>query len=512
MPELVPMERNLEELPTSVLNKRGTVKLDVLQFHRSYSVGEAEVDQRWVSHASGSIGLWGPVDADIYVATNVLLERAGGMSASMELDLSLYELRGLLGWSSGKHNYQILRESVKRIGRTAFESMRAFYSKWSNAYLEDTLHIWTSHFRDFREVRGGQSTERHSLVFSKHFGTSHLDGYVVYLDADFYFSLSLASSKRVMRMLNACATNNVWESALQDLRGQIPLSSKYQYPGELERKLEPAHEELRAGGYLADFSWARRENGLTAVYELNPRFVRLRENLALEANLANRPALEMMAAAGIPRQVRIRELRKHGPSRCYEVAELLPYQRDVKSPPKLFTATCRDGIPDWWRKVAREQIEVSSARSQYSVPQPPQGPVELPVDVSAPEARDDHSIGDEEIPRRGPPMPNPVADPAAEAVWHQVLDTLALKDPDNPSFLVWFEGTVPVKVEGYTLSIVVPNTVAKDYIAQRFKAPLEAALSSQLGEGATLRILVAAEASPVGADPKRKELDLDRYV
>lgn len=494
MPKLVPMERNLEELPTSLLTKRTSTKPAVLQFKRSYSdsEGEVEVDQRWISHPSGAIGLWGPVDADTYVATNTLLSRAGGMPSSMELDLSLYELRALLGWTGGKENYRVLRDSVKRIGRTAFESLRAFYSKRSQAFLEDTIHIWTSHFKDFREIRGRRSIERHSLSFSKHFARSHLDGYVVYLDVDFYFSLTLASSKRLQRMLNASATGNLLEVALPDLRGQVPLSSRYRYPAELERKLEPAHEELRAGGYLTDFSWDRRETGLIAVYELNPRFVRLREDLALEANLANRPALEMMAAAGIPRQTRLRELKEHGASRCYEVAELLPYQRNVRDPIKLFVSTCEHGVPDWWRKVARERIEVPSGRFRSGLPES-QDPVEPPVKVPEAEAPEESSdaVSDPSGADRGDMRSKEpfVPDPEALPIWEAALESIA-EEINTPSFMVWFEGTVPVGVDRETLTIVAPNTFAQDYISDRFKDQLEAALTTGLGEGATLRILV----------------------
>jgi len=67
---------------------------------------------------------------------------------------------------------------------------------------------------------------------------------------------------------------------------------------------------------------------------------------------------------------------------------------------------------------------------------------------------------------------------------------------DASSLRVWFgEGTVPVALREDSLTISVPTPFAKEYIETRLKAALEAALSVELSEGSSLRLIVHGEGS-----------------
>lgn len=503
MPELVPQERNLEQNPFFLLNKRGRSKIMEIEFARTEVAGNVEVDQLWQVHGSGRIGMPGPVDQDVCVATNVRLHRAGGFSEGYDLDLSLYEIRKLLDWQGGKENYRYIRDSLSRIGRTAIESRHAFYAKHKQTHLSDNINLWTTHFARYEDLRGGQAAERHTLSFSRHYARSFADGYVSYLDVDFYFSLARPGSKRLLRLITACAAGSSrWEVEMTELRGRIPLSTGYTAPSKIEEKLESSHNELYNAGYLSDFTFERREDGIYAIYKLNPRFVNLREDLALEAKSANHPALRMMIAASIPRKVRLRELRKHGPARCYEVAELLPYQKNMNQPDAVFTSICEQGIPDWWRKVARDQIEVQP-RTEFSAPEPVREPELQDTDASggasqnSAEAVEEIVSGDQP---NQPPKESLTPDPEAQKLWNQALDIVS-QEIDTPSFNVWFEGTVPISLKDNTLTIAVPNAFAKEYIESKFKQSLEAALTQQLtgageDQSVTLSIVVSAPFAP----------------
>ena len=63
---------------------------------------------------------------------------------------------------------------------------------------------------------------------------------------------------------------------------------------------------------------------------------------------------------------------------------------------------------------------------------------------------------------------------------------------DASSLRVWFGGATAVALEPESLTISVPTPFVREYIETRFKAALEAALSEELSEGASLRLLVHA--------------------
>jgi hypothetical protein len=78
------------------------------------------------------------------------------------------------------------------------------------------------------------------------------------------------------------------------------------------------------------------------------------------------------------------------------------------------------------------------------------------------------------------PKPSPAAKQAAEEIWPKVMD-LVSNQMNAPSLRVWFEGTIPHSLVGEHLTLLVPNSFAKEYIEGRFKPLLEKALSSVSG-------------------------------
>ena len=97
---------------------------------------------------------------------------------------------------------------------------------------------------------------------------------------------------------------------------------------------------------------------------------------------------------------------------------------------------------------------------------------------------------------------DPVPDSQALSVWEDALEVLS-EEMDTPSFKVWFEGTVPTHLEGDALTIVVPNSFAKEYITDRFKSKIESALSTTLGPTASLVIEVKGEPESPAAHQKQ---------
>ncbi|PLS83828.1 MAG: hypothetical protein CYG60_21165 [Actinobacteria bacterium] len=68
---------------------------------------------------------------------------------------------------------------------------------------------------------------------------------------------------------------------------------------------------------------------------------------------------------------------------------------------------------------------------------------------------------------------------AAAEVWPKVLEGVSERI-DSPAWRIWFEGTKPHSLVGGALVVAVPNPLAKEYIEDRFKPPLEEALTHVL--------------------------------
>lgn len=507
MPNLVSMERNFEEYPVFEVGRQAKKDGEPIFFCRTYeSPGNEDLDakdnkgvafdQSWRLQVSNELGRPGVTEQDFYVAVMVLLDRAGGMPPDRELDLSLYEIARLCGRSRSQKDYEYIKEGLRRIESTHAVSRQAFWSATRQAHIDRSVNPWNTHFRDYKEIRGNRSltTGRHTISFTTAFAKSIEEGYVSLLDTDFYFSLSLPTSKRLCRLLSACATttasqsNPRWEVEITQLRDQLPLSKNYVYRSKIEEKLLPAHEELVCGGYLLDFSLEKREDGVYACYEINRRFAELRNDQLLETSLINRPAMEMMASVGISRKVQLESIKKYSPDLCLKVAAMFPYQKWPDNPIGAFKAALQDPdthLPRWEANVHRHsKIEVQSDPATHPAP-------------DTTEASSDLAFGGgDEKPRREFPK----SDPEAENLWNKTLDNLS-EEINTPSFKVWFEGTVPIFLQDNTLTIAVPNAFAKEYIESKFKQPLEAALTQQYaGAGedhpVTLAVVVSANAAP----------------
>ncbi len=88
---------------------------------------------------------------------------------------------------------------------------------------------------------------------------------------------------------------------------------------------------------------------------------------------------------------------------------------------------------------------------------------------------------------QAPPEP----DPAAQELWNDVLSDL-VEGSDSPSLRAWFTGTIATSLDGETLTLAVPNSLAEEHIGGRFKEGIERLLKKRLSDGARLRLEVFA--------------------
>lgn len=473
---LVSADTSFEGLPFFLVSTGRVGEQLELRFarHHEYWVdGEKRsIDQRWEVRASGSLGLPGRADQDVYMAVHELIKDRGGIPENGELYFSLYELMAYLGWTGSGNHYEDIRRSLRRVGSTMIDCDRAFWSNRRRRFVTDTFNIWTFHSTHYDEGPKGPAADRQLLRLHPLFVENYEENYLNQLDSGFYWSLKSHTAKRLYRLLESYAIGDekgpgVWETALLELRDLVPLAGSYKYGTKVKEKLSKAHAELLERGYLQDLRYIRSGPKREVVrYEISPDFPRRRMESAIEGAVENQAALNAMKEAGVPRKVRLQVLREHHPDTCLKFASLLPYQKNLSKPVAAFRwALNNPSEARWWNDVPVRD----SPGGQYSGREEPDtsGNSE---DVL--QGRD--KVGDSKLRQVTPDF-----DPEALPVWEKVLEDVS-EEINAPSLRVWFEGTIPVSLTADTLTISAPNSVAKDYIESRFLELLEGALSDHL--------------------------------
>jgi hypothetical protein len=462
---LVSAEQNLEEFPLFELKARSRgAKARVFE-KVIQGEGDVALNQVWKVMPSGEYGMPGPVDQDVYLAVLQLLQQRGGMPEDGELSFSLYELRKILGWSDDSGGaYKEIRDALLRIATTSMQSRNAFYSADERRRIVDTFNIWSVHFAE-HEVRGQTVRERHVLKFHPIFIRNYMAQYLKGIDSDFYWSLRLPVSKRLYRLVDLQRAGGLsWETDLFGVRDQIPLD--YDYPSQIKRALQKAHDELLRRDFLSGVNYEGRTE---VVYEVSREFARRQKARELSGDPKEIFAIERLIRERIDGDTARELVVTHGPDKCLFYTDAVNRQKGVLSRAGWIVSAIRGG----WAIHDAAQVTL-----QNSLPEAPAESAEDHAYSPLPEQRVDPS-----------PPSSPHPDPVAAELWEKILNDMP-GEIDVSSLRVWFDEITPVGLRDDVLTISVPNSFAKQYIETRFGDLIRHGLREHQGEGARLKVEV----------------------
>ena len=487
----VSTEQNLEEYPLFELKarRRGT-KARVFERDIAGENG-LSLNQVWKVMPSGEYGMPGPVDQDVYLAVLQLLQQRGGMPETGELRFSLYELRKILRWAddSGKA-YKQMRDSLLRIATTSVQSKQAFYSAHEKRRITDTFTIWSVHFAE-HEVGSMPVRERHILRFHPIFIRNYIAQYLKGLDADFYWSLRSPLSKRLYRLVDLQRAGGIsWKTDLFAVRDQIPLH--YSYPSQIKRTLHKTHEELENRGFLSGVEY---EGKTKVTYRISLEFARRQKARELSGDPQEIFAIERLIRDGLHGDVARDLVARYGGERCLRYADALTSQRGIRS---------RAG---WLRRAIEEGYELpDTLQSPDTLPETPPSSV-FTTSASVFTTSEDHTppvkdplqVPDAPVPQE-PDQEEPsdalALDPQAIEAWKSLVeDLVALHGPD--SLPPWFNQLEGGHLEGATLTVLVPNSTAANYLNDHFGADLVRMWREHAGAAAALQV-----ATDLGSDKR----------
>lgn len=476
-PPTVRGERNVEEWPVFGL---GRAKGDSQsREHTSTIVGEdgSELKQRLEVSAPGKYRLPGRFDYDVYSAVLELLEIRGGMPEDGTLRFSIHELILIMGVEPSGRTYEEVKRSLRRIAATVLESDNAFWSKGQQRHISDTFHMWSVRFDSVTDKNGSGS--RHEIEFGKLFRRSFAEQYLRGLDIGFFWALDSPVAKRLYRLVDLKRDGAAsWDTDLFDLQDLIPIGP-YAYVSKIKEKLSAAHEELIERGFLS----AVRYKGKTGVeYSVSAAFVDRRKGLELAGTREDYIAIKLLTESGLRGDVARDLVAKHGPAHCTRYANAIPHQKNLRNP------------AGWLRRAIEEGYDldlptaVVAASASRTTPATTDGtePTGEAVQETLPPAALSRA--------EATPYYSPLPDRRTLELWSSVLEDLAAST-DSPGLRAWFEGTIPVSIDDQTLILSVPNPLAEEYIASRFKEGIERLLKERLSDRARLRLEVSSPTS-----------------
>jgi hypothetical protein len=473
-PEYAPLvnaEQNLEKFPLFELKarKRG-VKARV--FEKAIpGEGGVSLNQMWKVIPSGEYGMPGPVDQDVYLAVLQLLQQRGGMPEDGELSFSLYELRKILGWSDDSGGaYKEIRDALLRIATTSMQSRNAFYSAEERRRIVDTFNIWSVHFAE-HEVKGQAVRERHVLKFHPIFIRNYMAQYLKGIDSEFYWSLRSPISKRLYRLVDLQRDGGLsWATDIFGVRDQIPLD--YDYPSQIKRALQKAHDELLHSDFLSGVEY---EGKTEVTYKVSRDFARRQKARELSGDPKEIFAIERLIRESIAGDTAREFVVTYGPERCLFYADAVNRQKGVVNRAGWIVSAIKEG---WAIRDAAQTALLDSL---------PDAPVERGAEDQEASQRPAQGVDRALLPPYVPPEP----DPAAEELWEQVLRD-AEGDIDVSSLRIWFDGISPIGIEDSILTVAVPNSFAKEYIETRFGERIESLLRERLSQKASLFVVVGS--------------------
>jgi hypothetical protein len=459
-PEVVSLEKNIE---ASYLFAGAAAKGNgkVREYVRKVTLPDGRVATRRERFTpSEELGDLHDFDKDVYVAMWFLAQMRGGMQPDGRVRFSLYDVVNILNLPDSGKSYRIVRESILRQQKLLIDA--DMYSKETRSYESEHFTVWRVNFKANVD-KHGRARENHTLKFDEVMVRSYQDGYIKEMDVNFYFALHEIYARPLYTRIDVERENSLkWKARLSELRVVLDMAESYKYPSQISRALRPAHEELTRKGFLKSFSFPEKD---VVVYEVAEESVFQRQHPQRRWTVEENEAVRNLIREGVWANVARELVIGRGAAVCNFYVEALPYQKNVRDPGAWLRKYINDGLPLPVEPPQRRLDEADVAQQR-------EGRARASVDPAT-EAL----------------LPPPEPDPQAKEVWELVLRDVE-EQIDVSSLCVWFEGTVAVGLEGGTLTISVPNTLAKEYIESRFRTMLTEAVGERVGNGGRLEVVV----------------------
>lgn len=217
---------------------------------------------RWRVLPSPGDRLPGTFDQDIYIE---LLRRyhEAGLPADGCVTFTLHAFLRAIGRRVDGRTYEQLRAGLARLSRTTAESNGAYFVAPENTPLEGGFTVLTAVAIDRRRLSDREQLSFFPALESAEPGDAKVTlspllrgniaaAHSATISPSHYLALSSPVARRLYRLLEVARAEGqlTWRAPLEALAEQLPLAQRF--PSHLQRVLQPAHEMLLAAGITRD--------------------------------------------------------------------------------------------------------------------------------------------------------------------------------------------------------------------------------------------------------------------
>jgi hypothetical protein len=254
-------ELNLAEWPISVSGgRRGHRHGNSVTLSDTIRTPEGQLTTRqWTIMGTEEFGLPTPFCEDVYVGLMHLSHEQGFLGRTLQT--SLREICRCLQLTPGGQNLQRIKEALQCLTLTGIRAEKAFWSKAEQQYKDGVFHI----LDDVVFPRDTQPTSQVTLTWNQIFWSNIMAGHLKTLSMEFYNSLSGPIAKKLYRYLDKHRWDNKRQYRIGLSKLAMHLGLAEGYPSQWKQRLQGAHDQLLAQGFLASVEYvAGREEELVA--------------------------------------------------------------------------------------------------------------------------------------------------------------------------------------------------------------------------------------------------------
>ncbi len=334
-------EMNLAEFPFAVLAKTSPTDTNTLEFVDVIRDASGRtITRHWTVTASEKYGLPTATDEEVYIALMEVTKEHGFRSRTVPI--TRYDLIRRMGWKPDGRSYKRLELSLDRLKGVTIKAENAFWDNEAKRYITIAFGIIDNYVLvDQRRERRGIEEIQSSITWNQVIFNSFRAGNIKLLDTELYFSLRSPIAKRLYRYLDKkrYSAGRVFQIGLAKLAFEhLGLSRSY-YPSQLRRKLDPAHRELIARGFLERVEYGTMIDGqLKVIYHFADETKRQRAALPPEGAAA----MEALIDRGVTLKTALELIQVYPIEQIWAQIEYLPY-RSARDPAAVLVQSIREG-------------------------------------------------------------------------------------------------------------------------------------------------------------------------
>ena len=258
--EVTKTEVNFSALPFFALSNRDASNRSKLEYRITVERDGQAIEALWKVLANIEYGFPTPFDRRVHKAIEHIV-MDNGLPVENPIVFSIYQILKLLNLSKrGGANYRKVRETIRRIVHTGIDSQGAFYSKSEKRYVSDSFHLYDRVVFRGSELPDGTIAERNYLFLSDWYMSSINSFYVRPIDFHYLRTLNSAIASRLyeligLRFYGVLMNNRPYcRIGYDQLCDLLPIVHQ-RYLSKAKEKLQPAHTELTATGFLSLAEW-----------------------------------------------------------------------------------------------------------------------------------------------------------------------------------------------------------------------------------------------------------------